>query len=95
MVAHNFNRKAESMSSLEFISNVERPFAMDDHALANRFARLGISEPTKVLAYNVALSSLWESIKACQFDDPRLLELKDTVKRGSAKKVVIEDDGVM
>ncbi|XP_070046521.1 protein HOMOLOG OF MAMMALIAN LYST-INTERACTING PROTEIN 5-like [Nicotiana tomentosiformis] len=36
-----------------------------------------------------------ELIKACLFDDPHSLVLKDTVQWGSAKKVVIEHDGVM
>nr|XP_009800830.1 PREDICTED: uncharacterized protein LOC104246665 [Nicotiana sylvestris] len=41
------------------------------------------------------MSSLLESIKARQIDDPHLLVLKDTVQQGGAKKVVIGDDGVM
>ncbi|XP_070035973.1 uncharacterized protein [Nicotiana tomentosiformis] len=68
---------------------------MDVQALANRFVRLDVSERSQVLACGVAQSLLLERIKACQFDDPHLLVLKDRVKPGGAKEVVIGDDGAM
>ncbi|XP_070036840.1 uncharacterized protein [Nicotiana tomentosiformis] len=83
------------MGSLAFLPVMERPLAMDVQAFANRFVRLDISEPRRVLACVVARSSLLECIKAYHFDDPHLLVLKDMVQRGGAKKVVIGDDGVM
>lgn len=68
---------------------------MDVQVLANQFVRLDVLEPSRVLAYVVARSSLLEHIKARQFDDPRFLVLKDMVQWGGAKEVVIGDDGVM
>ncbi|XP_070045167.1 uncharacterized protein [Nicotiana tomentosiformis] len=68
---------------------------MDVQALANQFVRLDVSEPSRVLACIVAQSSLMERIKARQFNDPHLMLLRDTVQRGGAKEVVIDDDGVM
>ncbi|XP_070050756.1 uncharacterized protein [Nicotiana tomentosiformis] len=68
---------------------------MDVQSLANLFMRLDISEPSQVLAYVVAHLLLLDHIKACWFDDPHLLILKDTVQQGGAKEVVIGDDGVM
>ncbi|XP_070054095.1 uncharacterized protein [Nicotiana tomentosiformis] len=82
------------MGNLAYLLVVERPLAMDIQALTNRFVRLDVAEPSRVLACVVAQSSL-ERIKARQFDDPHLSVLKDTVQRGSAKEVVIGDDGVM
>ncbi|XP_070054375.1 uncharacterized protein [Nicotiana tomentosiformis] len=83
------------MGSLAFLPVVERPLAMDVQALANRFVRLDVLEPSQVLVCVVAKSSLLERIKARQFDDPHLLVLKDTVQRGGAKEVVIGDDGAI
>ncbi|XP_070032563.1 uncharacterized protein [Nicotiana tomentosiformis] len=89
------SRTAESMGSLAFIPTAERPLAMDVQTLDNTFMRLDISERSRVLACIMAQSSLSGRIKARQFDDPHLLVLKDTVQRGSARKVVIRDDGFM
>ncbi|XP_070037066.1 uncharacterized protein [Nicotiana tomentosiformis] len=51
--------------------------------------------PSRVLAYGVAQSSLFERIKACQYDDPHLLVLRETVLQGDSKKVTICEDGVI
>ncbi|XP_070008048.1 uncharacterized protein LOC142165188 [Nicotiana tabacum] len=68
---------------------------MDVRALANRFMRLDVSEPSQILDCVVAQSSLLERIKSRQFDDPHLLVLKDTVQLGGVKEVVIEDEAIM
>ncbi|XP_070039797.1 uncharacterized protein [Nicotiana tomentosiformis] len=68
---------------------------MDVQALANWFVRLDVSEPSDVLAYVLAQSSLLERRKARKFDDTHLLVLKNTVQRGGAKEVVTGDDGVV
>ncbi|XP_070039471.1 uncharacterized protein [Nicotiana tomentosiformis] len=83
------------MGSLAFIPVRERPLATDVQALSNRLVRLDISEPSRVLAYVVSRSSLFERIKARQYDDPHLLVLKETVQHGDAKDVTIGDDGVI
>ncbi|XP_070046664.1 uncharacterized protein [Nicotiana tomentosiformis] len=95
MVADALSRKAKRMGSLVFIPDEETPLAMDIQALANRFVRLDISEPSRVFTYVVAQSSLLEGIKVRQYDDPHLLVLKDTIQQDGAKKVVIENDDVM
>ncbi|XP_070045302.1 uncharacterized protein [Nicotiana tomentosiformis] len=83
------------MGSLAFIPVGERPLAMDVQALANRLVRLDIFEPSRVLYYVESHSSLFERIKARQYNDPYLLVLKDTVRRLCAKEVTIVDDGVL
>ncbi|XP_070032294.1 uncharacterized protein [Nicotiana tomentosiformis] len=94
-MADTLSRKVESIGNLTYLPVVERLLAMDVKDLANQFVRLDISEPSRVLAYVVAQSSLLDHNNTCQFDDPHLLVLKDTVQRGVAKEVVIGDDSVM
>ncbi|XP_070046418.1 uncharacterized protein [Nicotiana tomentosiformis] len=48
-----------------------------------------------VFSCTVSPSSLFEHIRECQFDDPHLLVLKDTVQHGGAKQVSIGDDRVL
>ncbi|XP_070039316.1 uncharacterized protein [Nicotiana tomentosiformis] len=95
MVANTLRRKAESMGSLAFIPAGERSLSKDVQALANKFVRLDILEPIRVLACIVSQSSLLECIKYCQYDDPHLHVFKDTVLRGGAKEVSTGDDGVL
>ncbi|XP_070054334.1 uncharacterized protein [Nicotiana tomentosiformis] len=83
------------MGSLVFISAEERPLNLDIQSLANTLLRLDISEPSRVLAYVIAKSSLFEQIKARQFDDPHLLVLRETVLHGGAKEVTLVEDGVL
>ncbi|XP_070049772.1 uncharacterized protein [Nicotiana tomentosiformis] len=70
----------ERIGSLAFISSEERPLALEIQSLANRLVRLDITEPSRVLACVIAQSSLFEQIKARQFDDSHLLVLRETVK---------------
>ncbi|XP_070036591.1 uncharacterized protein [Nicotiana tomentosiformis] len=95
MVANALSRKAKSMGSLAFIPIEERPLAMDVQSFANRFGRLDISKSSRFFTCVVAQPCLLERIKARQFDDPHLLMLKDTMKLGGTKKVVIGYGGVM
>ncbi|XP_070039433.1 uncharacterized protein [Nicotiana tomentosiformis] len=83
------------MGSLAFISAEERPLALDIHSLSNRLVRLDISEPNQVLACVVAQSSLFEQIKARQYDDLHLVVLREMVLRGGSKEVTIGADGAM
>ncbi|XP_070056550.1 uncharacterized protein [Nicotiana tomentosiformis] len=85
----------ESMCSLAFISAEKRPLSLDIQSLANRLVRLDISEPSGVLVCVVAQSSLFEQIKARQFDDPHLMVLREKVLRGGAKEATIGADGVL
>ncbi|XP_070026547.1 uncharacterized protein [Nicotiana sylvestris] len=83
------------MGSLVFIPAEERTLAWDIHSLANRFVRLHISDPSRVLACVVAMSSLLGQIKARQFDDPHLAVLRKMVLQGGSKEVSIREDGVL
>ncbi|XP_070020394.1 uncharacterized protein [Nicotiana sylvestris] len=95
VVADALSRKSASMGSLAFIPVIQRPLALDVQALASRFVRLDIFEPSRVLACMVARSSLLERIRDRQFDDPNLCVLRNTVQRGGAKQVTLDDDVVL
>ncbi|XP_070045156.1 uncharacterized protein [Nicotiana tomentosiformis] len=95
VVADASSIKTESMGSLAFISAGERPLDLDIQSLANRIVRLDIPDPSLVLVSVVAQSSLFERIKACQYDDSHLLVLIETVLWGDSKEVTIGDDGVL
>ncbi|XP_070046838.1 uncharacterized protein [Nicotiana tomentosiformis] len=79
VVVGTLSRKAESMGSLAFIPAGERPLAMYVQDFANRFMRLDVPEPSRVLACVVSQSSLFERIMARQYDDLHLLVLRDMV----------------
>ncbi|XP_070040015.1 uncharacterized protein [Nicotiana tomentosiformis] len=95
VVVDALSRKAVSMGSLAFLHIGERPLAVDVQALANRFMRLDISEPSRVLACMVSRSYFFYRIRERQYNDPHLLVLKDRVQHGDARDVTIGDDGVL
>jgi len=95
VVADPLSKKSASMGSLAYIPVGERPLALDIQALANQFVRLDVSEPRRVLACTIARFSLLERIRDRQYDDPHLLVLRDTVRRGGSKQVTVGDDGVL
>ncbi|XP_070057428.1 uncharacterized protein [Nicotiana tomentosiformis] len=95
LVAEALSRKAESMGNLPYLPAAGRPLAMDVQALANKFVRLNVSEPSRVLACMVSRSSLHERTRARQYDDLHLLVLNDTIQHSDAKGVSIRDDGVL
>ncbi|XP_070032233.1 uncharacterized protein [Nicotiana tomentosiformis] len=102
VVADSLSLMAENIGSLDFIPATPDMFNSDllaieraTNALANIFARLDISEPSRVLAFVVMQSSLIIHINARQCDDPHFHVLKDTWLGGGSKEVVIGDDGVL
>ncbi|XP_070039446.1 uncharacterized protein [Nicotiana tomentosiformis] len=90
VVGDALSRKTESMGSLAYISVADRPLELDVRALANQFVRLDILDPSRVLACVVSRPSLFERIKAHQYDDPHLLVLKDIVQHSDSKEVKYE-----
>ncbi|XP_070054896.1 uncharacterized protein [Nicotiana tomentosiformis] len=95
MVDDALSRRAESLGSLAYLPAAERPLALDIQVLSDQFVRLGDSELSRVLACVVSQYSLYDHTREHQYDDPHLLDLKDTVQRGDAKEVTIEDDDAL
>ncbi|XP_070045679.1 uncharacterized protein [Nicotiana tomentosiformis] len=94
MVADALNRRPERLGNLAYLPAADRPLALDVQALANRFVRLDILEPSRVLACMVSRYSLYDRIKERQYYDSYLL-FKNTVPHNDTKEVTIEDDGVL
>ncbi|XP_070032989.1 uncharacterized protein [Nicotiana tomentosiformis] len=94
-MADALSRKVVSMSMLAYIPIGERLLVVDVQTLANQFMRLDVPEPSRVLACTVARSSLYERMRGRQCDDPHLLDLKDIVRHGDAKQVVMGEDRVL
>ncbi|XP_070015030.1 uncharacterized protein [Nicotiana sylvestris] len=95
VVADALSRRAESFGSLTYLPAIERPKALDVQALANQFVILDISEPSQVLSCVVSRFFIYDRIRECQYDDPHLLVVKDTVQHGNAKEVTIGDNGAL
>ncbi|XP_070057615.1 uncharacterized protein [Nicotiana tomentosiformis] len=95
MLADTLSRNAKSLGSLAYLPIVEKPVALDVQALANKFVRLDVSEPSQVMDCVVSRSSLYDRIRKRQYDDPHLLVLKNTVQHGDAKEVTIVDGDVL
>ena len=93
VVADALSRK--SMGSLASISASIRPLAIDFQRLANSGVRLDATPCGGILACVVAQSSLIEQVKAHQFEDRRLLKLKEQVEQGQTKRATIDSDGVL
>ncbi|XP_070029709.1 uncharacterized protein [Nicotiana sylvestris] len=87
--------KAVIIGSLAYILVGERPLTVDVQALYNRFVRLDILQPSRVLACVISRSSLFDRIRERQYDDPYLLVLADKVQHDDARDVIIGDDGVL
>ncbi|XP_070002635.1 uncharacterized protein [Nicotiana sylvestris] len=91
VVAYALSCTAEGLGSLAYLPATERPLALDVQALANQFVRL--DEPSRVLSCVVSQTSLHDRIKKCNYDEPYLFVLKDTIQYGDAKEVTIGNDG--
>nr|XP_033514048.1 uncharacterized protein LOC117278694 [Nicotiana tomentosiformis] len=86
--------QGSSVYVMGYAEEEESSLAKRRKALSNSLVKLDILESSKVLAYVVSQSSLFERIKARQFGDPHLLVLKDMVHHGGTKEVTVGDDGV-
>ncbi|XP_070019671.1 uncharacterized protein [Nicotiana sylvestris] len=95
VVVDALSRREESLGRLAYLLVAKRPLALDVQDLANKFVRLDIFEPSRVLACMVYQSSLYDHIRERQYDDPYLLVLKDTFQHGDAKEATIGDDGAL
>ncbi|XP_069152913.1 uncharacterized protein [Solanum lycopersicum] len=95
VIVDALSRKAVSMGSLAMLQVGECPLARDVQSLANKFVRLDISEPRKVLAYMEARSSLLEQIRTQQFDDGDICKIRDKVVKGEAKAAILDSEGVL
>ena len=83
------------MGSLSHLQVSRRPLAREVQTLANDFMRLEVNEKGGFLACVEARSSFLDKIKGKQFNDEKLIRIRDKVLRGEAKKEKINEEGVL
>ena len=76
VVADALSRKVVSMGSLACLSVSKRPLAKEIQTLDSKFMQLGISERGGVLTSIEVRATFIEEIKAKQFEDENLEELR-------------------
>ena len=95
VVADALSRKAGSMGSLAHLQVSRRPLAREVQTLANDFMRLEVNEKGGLLACMEARSSFLDKIKGKQFNDEKLIRIRDEVLQGEAKETVMDEEGVL
>ncbi|WMV34339.1 hypothetical protein MTR67_027724 [Solanum verrucosum] len=83
------------MGSLACLSVTKRLLAKEIQNLESKFMQLGISERGGVLASIEVRVTLIEEIKAKQFDDENLNELKKKTAIGKAQETTLDAEGVL
>ena len=83
------------MGSLAHLQASRRPLAREVQILANDLMRLEVNEKGGFLAFVEARSSFLDKIKGKQFNDEKLIRIRDKVLRGEAKEAQIDEEGVL
>ncbi|WMV29229.1 hypothetical protein MTR67_022614 [Solanum verrucosum] len=83
------------MGSLACLSVSKRPLANEIQTLESKFMQLGISEKGGVLASIEVRATFIEEIKAKQFEDENLEELRKKTAIGKAQETTLDEHGVL
>ncbi|WMV32377.1 hypothetical protein MTR67_025762 [Solanum verrucosum] len=95
VVVDALSRKAVSMGSLACLSVSKRPLAKEIQTLESKFMQLGISERSGVLGSIEFIATFIEEIKAKQFEDENLNELKKKTVISKAQETTLDAEGVL
>ncbi|WMV40840.1 hypothetical protein MTR67_034225 [Solanum verrucosum] len=95
VVADALIRKTVSMGSLYCLGLPKRPLVKEIQTLESKFMQLGISEKGRVLASIEIRPTFIEEIKAKQFEDESLNELRKKTISGKAQDMVLDAGGVL
>ena len=95
VVADALSRKAGRMGSLAHLQVSRRPLAREVQTLSNDFMRFEVNEKGGLLACVEARSSFLDNIKGKQFNDEKLIRIRDKVLGGEAKEVIMDEEGVL
>ncbi|WMV41338.1 hypothetical protein MTR67_034723 [Solanum verrucosum] len=95
IVAYALSRKAVSIGSLACLSATKQPLAKEIQTLESKFMQLGISERDGVLTSIKVRATFIEEIKAKQFEDENLEELRKKIVNGKAQETTLDADGVL
>ncbi|WMV47135.1 hypothetical protein MTR67_040520 [Solanum verrucosum] len=83
------------MGSLACLSVAKRPLSKEIQTLKSKFMQLGISKRGGVLVSIEVRTTFIEEIKAKQFEDENLEELKKKTTIGKAQETTLDTDGVL
>ena len=83
------------MDSLACLSVTKRPLAKEIQTLESKFMQLGISERGGVLASIKVRATFIEEIKAKQFEDENLNELRKKIVIGKTQETTLDVEGVL
>ena len=95
VVADALSRKAGSMGSLAHLQVSRRPLAREVQIVDNNFMRLEVNKKGGLFACVEARSSFLDKIKGKQFNDKKLIRIRDKVLQGEAKEAKIYEEGVL
>ncbi|WMV29593.1 hypothetical protein MTR67_022978, partial [Solanum verrucosum] len=95
VVSDALSRKAVSMGSLACLSVTKRPLANEIQILESKFMQLDISEKGGVLDSIEVRATFMEEIKAKQFKDENLNELKNKTVIGKVQETTLDAQGVL
>ncbi|WMV46160.1 hypothetical protein MTR67_039545 [Solanum verrucosum] len=95
VVADALSRKTVSMGSLACLSVIKRPLAKEIQTLESKLKQLCILEKGAVLASIEVRATFIEEIKAKQFEDENLNELKKKTAIGKAQKTTLDAEGML
>ncbi|WMV18707.1 hypothetical protein MTR67_012092 [Solanum verrucosum] len=95
VVVDDLSRKAVSIGSLACLSVTKRPLSKEIQTLESKFMPLGISERGGVLASIEVRAMFIEKIKAKQFEDENLNELKKKTVIGKTQETTLDTEGVL
>ncbi|WMV50467.1 hypothetical protein MTR67_043852, partial [Solanum verrucosum] len=93
VVANTLSGKTVSMGSLACLSVSKQPLAMEIQTLESKFMQLGISERDWVLTSIEFRATFIEEIKAKQFEDENLNELRKKTVIGKAQDIILDAGG--
>ncbi|WMV19647.1 hypothetical protein MTR67_013032, partial [Solanum verrucosum] len=95
MVADALSRKTVSMGSLASLGVSKRPLTNDIQTLESKLMQLGISKKGGVLASIEVRPTFIEEIKAKEFKDESLNELRKNIVSGKAQDAAFDAGGVL
>ncbi|WMV18546.1 hypothetical protein MTR67_011931 [Solanum verrucosum] len=95
MVADALSRKAVSMCSLACLSLYKRPLAKEIQTLESKFMQWGISKRGGVMGSIEVRATFIQDIKAKQFEDENLEELKKKIALGKVQETTLDADDIL
>lgn len=95
VVADTLGWKLVSMGSLAWLKMFSLLLVRDIQSLANDFLRLQVTSEGEVLSHMEVRSKFFEQIKSRSFEVKRLINLREKMLQGEARKSFLYDEGVL